>query len=136
MSLSVIGMAMQQLGDRQVRELVIERAAEEDDLPVEEARVDVERTLAVRGLLDSIGISGLMTRFLAAGVDTFIAPQVAPPRPLSTRSSAASGESQRGGLQVVGHPFAGNAPTTPRHTGRKGHRVITSAGLAGSTCRC
>jgi hypothetical protein len=43
---------MHQLGDRQVRELVIDRAAEEDDPLIEQARVDVERTLAVRGLLD------------------------------------------------------------------------------------
>src|SRR6266545_3891726 len=48
----VLGLEMQQLGDRQVRELVIDRAAEEDDPLVEEARVDVERTRAVGGLLD------------------------------------------------------------------------------------
>jgi hypothetical protein len=43
---------MQQLGDRQVRELVIDRAGDEDDPLVVEGRVDVERTLAVAGLLD------------------------------------------------------------------------------------
>jgi hypothetical protein len=50
----VLGLEMQQLGDRQVREFVIDRAAEEDDPLVEEARVDVERTLAVPGLLDHL----------------------------------------------------------------------------------
>jgi hypothetical protein len=43
---------MEQLGDRQVGDLVVDRCAEEDDPLVEEARVDVEGALAVHGLLD------------------------------------------------------------------------------------
>jgi hypothetical protein len=43
---------MQQLRDRHVRDLIIDRAAEEDHPLVEQTRVDVERTLALRGLLD------------------------------------------------------------------------------------
>ena len=39
-------------GDDQVRDLVVDRRAEEDDPLVEQARVDVERALAARGLLD------------------------------------------------------------------------------------
>ncbi len=43
---------MQELGDDQVRDLVVDRRAEEDDALGEQARVDVERALAARGLLD------------------------------------------------------------------------------------
>jgi hypothetical protein len=43
---------MEQFGDRQVGDLVIDRCAEEDDPLVEQARVDVEGALAVHGLLD------------------------------------------------------------------------------------
>src|SRR5207247_5469796 len=48
----VVGLEMEQLGDRQVGDLVVDRGAEEDDPLVEEARVDVEGALAVHGLLD------------------------------------------------------------------------------------
>src|SRR5579862_715382 len=50
--LGVGRLEMQQLGDRQVREFVIDWAAEKDDPLVEQARVDVECPLAERGLLD------------------------------------------------------------------------------------
>jgi len=43
---------VEQLGDGQVRDLVLDRSAEENDLLVQEAGVDVEGTLALRGLLD------------------------------------------------------------------------------------
>ena len=43
---------MQQLGDDQVRDLVVDGRAEEDDPLVEQTAVDVERALAARGLLD------------------------------------------------------------------------------------
>src|SRR5215211_8274059 len=43
---------MEQLGDRQVGDLVVDRRAEEDDPLVEEARVDVEGALALHRLLD------------------------------------------------------------------------------------
>ena len=48
----VLGLEMQQLGDCQVRKLIIDRAAEEDDPLVEKTLVDVKRTLAIRSLLD------------------------------------------------------------------------------------
>jgi hypothetical protein len=43
---------VQELGDDQVRDLVVDRAAEEDDALVEQPRVDVELALAARRALD------------------------------------------------------------------------------------
>jgi hypothetical protein len=43
---------VEELGDDQVRDLVVDRRAEKDDALVQEARVDVERALAARGLFD------------------------------------------------------------------------------------
>jgi len=43
---------MEQLGDRQVGDLVVDRRPEEDDPLAEQTRVDVEGALAVHGLLD------------------------------------------------------------------------------------
>ncbi len=43
---------MEQLGDDQVRDLVGDRRAEEDDPLVEQTGVDVEGALSARGLLD------------------------------------------------------------------------------------
>ena len=43
---------MEQLSDRQVGDLIVDRCAEEDDPLVEQTRVNVERALAVHGLLD------------------------------------------------------------------------------------
>jgi hypothetical protein len=43
---------MEQLGDRQVGDLVVDRRPEEDDPLAEQTRVDVEGALAVQGLLD------------------------------------------------------------------------------------
>jgi hypothetical protein len=43
---------MEQFGDRQVGDLIVDRRAEEDDPLVEEARVDVEGAFAMDGLLD------------------------------------------------------------------------------------
>ena len=50
--LGVLGLQVQQLGDDQVRDLVVHGRAEEDDPLVEQPAVDVERALAARGLLD------------------------------------------------------------------------------------
>src|SRR5215218_9543086 len=44
---------MQQLGDDQVGDLIVHRRAEEDDALVQEAAVDVERTLPTGGLFDN-----------------------------------------------------------------------------------
>jgi hypothetical protein len=43
---------MEQLGDDQVRDLVVDGGSEEDDSLIEQARVDVEGALAARRLLD------------------------------------------------------------------------------------
>jgi hypothetical protein len=43
---------MEQFGDGQVGDLIVDRRAEEDDPLVEETRIDVEGALTVRGLLD------------------------------------------------------------------------------------
>ena len=48
----VLGLEVEELGDDEVRDLVVDRRAEEDDALVEQARVDVERALSARGLLD------------------------------------------------------------------------------------
>ena len=48
----ILGLEVQQLRDDQVRDLVVDRRAEEDDPLVEQAGVDVERALPARGLLD------------------------------------------------------------------------------------
>src|ERR1051325_4296178 len=44
---------MQQLGHDQIRDLVVHRRAEEDDPLIQEAGVDVERTLPAGGLFDN-----------------------------------------------------------------------------------
>jgi hypothetical protein len=43
---------VQQLGDDQVGDFLVDLSAEEDDPLVQQARVDVEGALAARGLLD------------------------------------------------------------------------------------
>jgi hypothetical protein len=43
---------VQQLGDDQIGDLIVDRGAQEDDAFVQQARVDVERALAARRLLD------------------------------------------------------------------------------------
>src|SRR5919106_3092314 len=48
----VLRLEMQELGDDEVRDLVVDRRAEEDDPLVQQAGVDVERALAARRLLD------------------------------------------------------------------------------------
>jgi hypothetical protein len=42
---------MEQFGDGQVRDLIVDRRAEEDDPLVEETRVDVEGALTLGGLI-------------------------------------------------------------------------------------
>src|SRR5262245_147816 len=51
----VFALEMQQLGDHQVRDRVVDRRAEEDDALLEQPGVDVEGTLAAVGLLDDRG---------------------------------------------------------------------------------
>ena len=46
---------MQELGDDQVRDLIVDGSPEEDDALGEKARVDIERALATRCLLDDHG---------------------------------------------------------------------------------
>src|SRR6478736_5803343 len=48
----ILGFEVDHLRDDEVRDLVVDRRAEEDDPLVEQARVDVEEALPARGLLD------------------------------------------------------------------------------------
>ena len=48
----IVGLEVDELGDDQVRDLLVDLAAEEHDAVVEQPRVDVERALAASGLLD------------------------------------------------------------------------------------
>jgi hypothetical protein len=48
----VLGLEVEQLGDSEVRDLVVDRRAEEDDPLVQEPGVDVERALTERRLFD------------------------------------------------------------------------------------
>src|SRR4051794_28167930 len=49
----ILGLQVQELGDDQVRDLVVHGGPEKDDPLVQEAAVDVERTLPTGGLLDN-----------------------------------------------------------------------------------
>ena len=53
--LGVLGLQEQELGDDQVRDHVVDRGADEDDVVLEEARVDVVRTLTTGRLLHDHG---------------------------------------------------------------------------------
>ena len=48
----VVGFQVDELGDDQVGRFLVDLSAEEHDAVVEQARVDVERALAARRLLD------------------------------------------------------------------------------------
>jgi hypothetical protein len=53
--LGILGLEVDQLGDDQIRNLVVDRLAQEDDPLAEQPRVDVERPLAAGCLLDHHG---------------------------------------------------------------------------------
>jgi hypothetical protein len=53
--LRVLGLEEQQLGDDQVRDVVLDRVAQEDDAVLQEPRVDVEGSLAAGARLDDHG---------------------------------------------------------------------------------
>src|SRR6476620_10871532 len=63
---------MEKLGDDQIRDLSVDRGAEKDDSLVQQARVDVERALASRGLLDDHGDQRAHAGSLLAGVQSFV----------------------------------------------------------------
>src|SRR5829696_3448597 len=69
----VLGLQVQQLRDDQVGDLVGDRRPQEHDPLVEQARVDVERTLTSRGLLDDHRDKGAhCSRFISLGrVESF-----------------------------------------------------------------
>src|SRR6185369_15039094 len=63
------GLEEQQLGDDQVREIVIDAAAEDDDPVSEETRIDVVRALTTARLLDDDGNQvGVHTRCFLLGL--------------------------------------------------------------------
>src|SRR5206468_11629822 len=68
----VLGLQVQQLGDDQVRDLIVDRGAEKDYSLVQQTRVDVERALASRGLLDDHGNQRAHAGSLLAGVQSFV----------------------------------------------------------------
>ena len=59
---------VQQLGHHEVRDLVVDGLAEEDDALVEQARIDVEGPLAAGVLLDDHGHEGHEDQLLSATV--------------------------------------------------------------------
>src|SRR5437773_10769858 len=65
---------MEELGDDEVRDLVVDRGAQKDDPLVEQARVDVEGALAARGLLDHHGNQRTHAGSLLPGVHNFVTP--------------------------------------------------------------
>ena len=58
-ALRVLALQVQELGDDAVRDLVVDRRAEEDDALLEQHRVDVVDTLAAGSRLDDGGDDGL-----------------------------------------------------------------------------
>src|SRR5579883_2581735 len=67
----VLRLQVQKLRDDQVRDLVIDRSAQENNPLVEQPAVDVERTLASRRLLDDHGDEGAHAGSLLPGVHNF-----------------------------------------------------------------
>src|SRR5947207_15371130 len=61
----VLGLEVDQLGHDQVRDVLVDRRAEEHDSLVQQAGVDVERALAAGGLLDDHGDQWTHVTFLA-----------------------------------------------------------------------
>src|SRR5262249_43271562 len=71
--LRVLGLEMDQLRDDEVRDLIVDRRAEEDDPLVQQTRVDVERALTTRRLLDDHGNQRAQFRLsLLPGVHSFV----------------------------------------------------------------
>ena len=70
----ILRLEMEELRDDEVRDLVVDRRSEEDDALVEQARVDVERALAARGLLDDHRNQGAHALSLLPGVHNFVSP--------------------------------------------------------------
>src|SRR4029077_1930866 len=56
--LRILRLEVQQLRHDEVRDLIVDRRAEEDDPLVEQAAVDLELALAARGALDDHGDEG------------------------------------------------------------------------------
>ena len=69
----VLGLEVEQLGDDQVRDLVVDRRAEEDDPLVEQARVDVERRARrATSARSPSGSAGSCRLSLLPGVHSFV----------------------------------------------------------------
>src|SRR5919197_5526516 len=68
----VLGLEMEELGDDQVGDLVVDGCSEKDDALVQESRVDVERALAARGLLDHHRDQRAHVFSLLPGVQSFV----------------------------------------------------------------
>src|SRR5262245_24236123 len=70
----ILRLEMEKLRDDEVRDLVVDLRAEEDDALVEQTRVDVERPLTARGLLDDHRDQGAHAVSLLPGVHNFVSP--------------------------------------------------------------
>src|SRR4029450_362414 len=70
----VLRLQVEELRDDEIRDLIVDRRSEEDDALVEQARVDVERALAARGLLDHHRNQRAHWLSLLPGVHNFVSP--------------------------------------------------------------
>src|SRR5919201_1453050 len=68
----VLRLQVEELGDDQVGDLVVDWGSEEDDALVQESRVDVERALAARGLFDHHRDQRAHSGSLLPGVHSFV----------------------------------------------------------------
>src|SRR5256885_454627 len=68
----ILGLQVQELRDDQVGDLVVDGCSEKADALVQQARVDVERTLAARGLLDHHRDQRAHAGSLLLGVHSFV----------------------------------------------------------------
>ena len=130
MSLSgILRLEVEQLGDDEVRDLRVDLRAEEDDALVQQARVDVERALATRGLLDHHGDQRAHSGSLLPGVHNFFSGSVfslsacrasracrAPPRARARSASPRrrAGRARGGGAGPPAATPGGRAPRCPR----------------------
>src|SRR4029077_13601291 len=112
--LGVGGLEVQELGDDEVRDLVVDRLAEEDDPLVEQAAVDVERAfLAPVGLDDHRDEHACATPWLRFSVRYHAQPWSCP---LSRTSFSPSRPTRRGTrCWTRGHGW----PTRPRSSSSK-----------------
>src|SRR5204863_3837893 len=118
----VLRLEVEELGDDQVGDLVVDGGSEEDDALVQQARVDVERALAARGLLDHHRDQRAHAGSLLPGVHSFVS----------------VGEDSLSGVQMLsraratsaGTRFASSATWSRALRSRRSARRVSRAPLA------